>query len=519
MYKIREVTFIDHPILKNLKLDFCRPDGKAADTIIFAGENGTGKSRILEALFSFADGKGPSMRLVLEKDEETILAYENIQTSSYSWNKMITNTKGSLILAQDVHLCGIYSDVDINFHSKSLSTVTSLDIDDNQQSRRSEMDFPTKIKQLLIDIQFLDDGELARAYREAKEKETPLEQISYEDRMSRFTNAFDYMFEGLKYSRIENKSEKKRILFQKNGIDIPIDDLSSGEKQIVYRGCFLLQDVNAMKGALVFIDEPEISLHPRWQMKIMDYYKRIFTDRQGKQTSQIFAVTHSPFVIHNENRKNDKIIILTRDVNGDIIVKDKPEYYKCNCIEAVHDAFALNISIPEKPTVFLEGRTDEMYFKKTLEVFHLDVPFQFKWVGYIDANGQEANTGKEALNKAASFLISRNLPIKNVCLYDCDTKKPETEENNLLIKAIPLFKNDKEIRIGIENALVFGDINIEPFRDQIISKDGYGIEKRVPNFQKMKCCEFICALDIDRQKEILVNLKSVIEDLVQYYTE
>ena len=60
MYKIREVTFIDHPILKNLKLNFCGSDGKAVDTIIFAGENGTGKSRIIDTLFRFSSGNGPS---------------------------------------------------------------------------------------------------------------------------------------------------------------------------------------------------------------------------------------------------------------------------------------------------------------------------------------------------------------------------------------------------------------------------------------------------------------------------
>ena len=106
-----------------------------------------------------------------------------------------------------------------------------------------------------------------------------------------------------------------------------LDDLSSGEKQIVYRGSFLLQDIHALNGAFVFIDEPEISLHPNWQMKIMDYYKRIFTDKNGNQTSQIFAVTHSPFVIHNENRRNDKVIVLDRDKSGNIAVKDKPEIF------------------------------------------------------------------------------------------------------------------------------------------------------------------------------------------------
>ena len=51
MYKIRKIKFQDHPILKNLELDFCGTDGSAVDTVIFAGENGTGKSTILDSMY------------------------------------------------------------------------------------------------------------------------------------------------------------------------------------------------------------------------------------------------------------------------------------------------------------------------------------------------------------------------------------------------------------------------------------------------------------------------------------
>ena len=82
----------------------------------------------------------------------------------------------------------------------------------------------------------------------------------------------------------------------------------------------------------------------------MNFYKNIFTDENGKQTSQIFAVTHSPFIIHNDYRFNDKVIILAYDAIGNIIVKNNPEYYNCNSIDAVKEAFNIN-DFSEKESV------------------------------------------------------------------------------------------------------------------------------------------------------------------------
>lgn len=524
MYKIRKVKFQEHPVLKNLELNFCGKDDKAIDTIIFAGENGTGKSTIINALYEVASHTVKCPMLVeFEHDEKVFTISYSAKERPEGNSLMYANDGqgmnvyiGSDNLKNKYPFSGVFSDVDINFHADDVSTVTSLTLDSTKESKRSTEKLPTQINQLIVDIQSMDDSELARAYRAARAAEKskqPSAEIVYQERMPRFTNAFNRMFEGLKYSRIENIKGKKLIFFQKNGIDIPINNLSSGEKQVVYRGCFLLKDVNATNGAFVFIDEPEISLHPNWQAKIMDYYKGIFTS-EGKQTSQIFAVTHSPFIIHNDTRRNDKIIILSRDNDGDIIVSDKPEYFKCNSIEAVQDAFQINISDNEKPTIYLEGRTDEMYFNKALEVYGYEVNFQFKWIGYIDEKGEEANTGKDALNKAVSFLKARNSAVKSVCLYDCDTNKPTQKINNVITMCIPKFNNSAGINIGIENALILDGIDINPYRKQRKEVDGYGIEKLIPDFQKMKCCEDICNLDSDKLKNVFLNLKKVIDQLI-----
>jgi predicted ATP-binding protein involved in virulence len=52
--KIRKIEFTNHPIFDNLKLDFTDKDGKTLNTIIIAGENGVGKSLLLNEIFNFS---------------------------------------------------------------------------------------------------------------------------------------------------------------------------------------------------------------------------------------------------------------------------------------------------------------------------------------------------------------------------------------------------------------------------------------------------------------------------------
>lgn len=259
--------------------------------------------------------------------------------------------------------------------------------------------------------------------------------------------------------------------------------------------------------------------------KIMDYYKGIFTNAEGFQTSQIFAVTHSPFVIHNENRKNDKVIVLKRDVDGKIVVEENPEYYDCSSTKVVEDAFSISDFSEHQydstqSCVYLEGRTDEKYFNKALEVFgYKDVPFQFKWIGYIDDKGDERFTGYKALDQACDFLISSKPSVKSVLLYDCDTKKPSTEKNNVYTRAIPSYHNSKGMKKGIENALILDSVDTSNYYSHKEIVGDYGEKKDIPEFQKMDFCNHVCSLDGDELKIVLSNLKAIIDDLLEIFKQ
>ena len=69
MMKIKSIKFKNHPILKNLELDFCDANGNAADTVIIAGENGTGKSSLLNYLYSLSSTVVSAESIVMINDD------------------------------------------------------------------------------------------------------------------------------------------------------------------------------------------------------------------------------------------------------------------------------------------------------------------------------------------------------------------------------------------------------------------------------------------------------------------
>ncbi len=76
------------------------------------------------------------------------------------------------------------------------------------------------------------------------------------------------------------KSGQKKILPK---------ELSSGEKQLLY---IFLKAVNSSdKPTILFLDEPEISMHLKWQQGLIDALSSI------NNSLQIIAVSHSPALV------------------------------------------------------------------------------------------------------------------------------------------------------------------------------------------------------------------------------
>ena len=346
--KIAKIKWKGHPILGDLELDFTNKNKKGIpyDTIIFAGENGTGKTTVLTSISDFLNGYSIDFEYIeYQIDNEIYRATPKTPESYDGYYNLLLPDKETIIEVntgknrngsstsnsnidkdfRNIRFYGcVFSKARADYRTEKIIGTTTKQLDIENKDIDTEDNF-TSIKQLLVDIEGEDNAKFKEDSKKSEELgNTPIywSDFNPSSKMYRFSNAFDNFFENkIKYSKIENNSAGKDILFKKYGRDISIDNLSTGEKQIVFRGAFLLRNLQKMKGGTIFIDEPELSMHPKWERKILQYYKDLFTE-DGELKSQLFIATHSEYVLKealSQNKKNENnLVIVLKDGVGQI---------------------------------------------------------------------------------------------------------------------------------------------------------------------------------------------------------
>lgn len=119
----------------------------------------------------------------------------------------------------------------------------------------------------------------------------PSETKRVNSRIEMFYKMVNSFFGETKKS-IDIDKEKNTIIFKtKEGETLQLQDLSAGEKQLLY----LLLTVFLMdeKPAILLLDEPELSLHITWQEKLLEALRKL------NPACQIIMTTHSPSIFVN----------------------------------------------------------------------------------------------------------------------------------------------------------------------------------------------------------------------------
>jgi predicted ATP-binding protein involved in virulence len=336
---IKKVKWKEHPILGNLELDLINyTTGKPFETVIFAGDNGVGKTTILETISTFLNiGSFEYFDFIEYNAAETSLtAVQPSDNSSQIKDffdivndantiKIRTNRANNFLdinsnILDIRHYGCVFSKARADYKTQQITSTKTNHLDTEKYDNDKEDDF-TFLKQLIIDIQNQDNSDYVDLNKGIDATFKKWNEFYPSSKIYRFKNAFDNFFDTLTYEKVIDNHPEKIILFNKNGKAIPIDKLSTGEKQIVFRGIYLLKNYKQLNGASIMVDEPELSMHPKWQKNILKYYKDLFTE-SGNQKVQLFIATHSEYVLEEAlSNKDNNLIIVLNDLSGVIQAK------------------------------------------------------------------------------------------------------------------------------------------------------------------------------------------------------
>ena len=232
---------------------------------ILSGSNGAGKSTILNKVVKglAAGGEFPShmlkgVHLEVEPEDAKWIRYDLIRSLDSNLQQTFSENTGFL-----------------NQAMTALAGVGAGSLLDMQlfQLQRKYLDYQVNIGNRIIEKLQMGDAEAAQQMSQKK---------------TRFQDIVDELFSdtGKKIIRTANELQFTQI----GEVLLPYR-LSSGEKQILIILLTVLVEDNLPY--VLFMDEPEVSLHMEWQKRLIDLCLEL------NPNVQIILTTHSPAVVMN----------------------------------------------------------------------------------------------------------------------------------------------------------------------------------------------------------------------------
>ncbi len=309
-YYIAKISFVNHPVLWDLELDFLNKNGEPYSTIVIAGENGSGKSTVVEELNRIVTGTIRSWcTIVLKNTEGKEIKIQFGSNGKFSVDGM--RERNTNLFSKNFDLPSLYSPAGAKFNAEKIRTITSMSMEDGTQYKSINEQVATQINQFMVDMHDLDKNDMADAYKRYLNNQLLATDKKIISRLDQFKISFSNIFSNLTFDDISRESQERVIRFNKDNKKIELKDLSMGEKQIIYKNSFLLMNKMYIKGGLVFMDEPEMGMHPIWQAKLLNNYQYILSDGHREQTSQLIITTHSEQLIKSAIAKKDEVLVIS----------------------------------------------------------------------------------------------------------------------------------------------------------------------------------------------------------------
>jgi len=317
--KIKNLHIKEFKGLRDISINFEKND-EPLDLVVLAGSNGSGKTRILESILDYFQKIVNHIEHIenenvagvfFETDEQSCLKEGYDSNMLYLilnyYNDENNVERGRKVVEENLKVFPkiIYVPTETNFQKVEIASpmlfreYKFLNIVDSGLIKDVPSYIATRITELANEQESIPMGEIRKAvFREINE-------------------IFEILDLDIKISGISKNAKSIPIFTNSAGDKFDINELSSGEKQLFLR-TLAIKMLNP-ENSIILIDEPELSLHPKWQQRIVDVYRKI-----GKN-NQIIIATHSPHILGSVRKEN--IMLLDKDDEGKIVVRTGDELY------------------------------------------------------------------------------------------------------------------------------------------------------------------------------------------------
>lgn len=279
-YKIKKISINSYKMFSNFNLNL------SENINIIAGINGTGKTTFLEFIYNFID------YISRQKEDQSFI---NVEYYDVSGNKKqeILNFENSFVEYNVNGVTHVFKSSVNQFIQRKIIYIPALSKEDNIKNI-----LPRYLEKMVYEM----DIRASEAYQALQ-------------------NQIKLIFDGLDlYFEFDSRDRDGNLFFRtNNGERFLIDQLSTGEKTLLSKVLYLY--LNEVNNTVILIDEPELSLHPSWQSKVLKIYENFAKE----YNCQIIIATHSPHIIGSA--QNESVKLLTFDENHHVKVVDNPFAY------------------------------------------------------------------------------------------------------------------------------------------------------------------------------------------------
>jgi predicted ATPase len=292
--KILSLEINDFPPIKHLKLS------NLGETVIIAGANGSGKTRLKQAIVQTLQGS-PVIDLTIgatrKEEREKYFNGESISIEKGHPNDTLNNYISSRKYLSAGYV-GSLVQIDSNRNVEALKykPVNWLGGDPDDLETAGTFYFSAFSNRWSDFMNYIHQKAAARDKKLAdevkKDPERSGKEIIYDhpDPLQKYKDAFSALLPGKELLDIDPASPREFHFKEGTRGPLAFQSLSSGEQEVIK----VVFDVirKDIKHSVIIVDEPELHLHPTLAFKLIETLKLI-----GSHTNQFIFLTHSADLI------------------------------------------------------------------------------------------------------------------------------------------------------------------------------------------------------------------------------